>query len=87
MKLGATFSIAASYSFGSYVHFVLIVLLGNQCVPSVRPTNSVHWNDNVEGCGALFDGWRGAITSVDTFSGGWTVILIAKLEASCGCDG
>ena len=67
---GATFSIAGSYSFGSYAHFVLMVLLGNQCVPSARPTGNAHWNDNSEGFGALFNGRRGTITPINASSRG-----------------
>ena len=56
-----------------------MVLLGNQCVPSACPTGNAHWNDNNEGFGALFGGRRGAITSVNASSCGWTVVFDRKV--------
>ena len=55
-----------------------MVLLGNQCVPSARPTGNAHWNDNSEGSGALFNGRRGTITPINASSRGWMVVFDDK---------
>ena len=64
---------------GRHTSLVLMVLLGNPSGPSVRPTGNAHWNGYDEGFGALFDGQRGTIVSVNAFSRGWTVVFAREV--------